>query len=118
MTWTETPTSWSMGFLQNLFRYEWELEKSPAGGAWQFVAKDAEESIPYAHDRSRKRKPRMLVTDLAIRYDPDYERIARYYLEHPDRFEEAFARAWFKLTHRDMGPKTRYLGGPGCHVRT
>ena len=109
VTWTETPTKWSMGFLENLFKYEWVLEKSPAG-AWQFVAKDAQATIPYAHDSSKKKKPTMLVTDLALRYDPVYEKIARYYLENPDKFADAFARAWFKLTHRDMGPKSRYLG--------
>ena len=109
VTWTETPTKWSMAFLENLFRYNWELEKSPAG-AWQFVAKDAQETIPYAHSRSKKRKPAMLVTDLALRYDPVYERISRFYLENPDKFADAFSRAWFKLTHRDMGPKSRYLG--------
>ncbi|MGP6220068.1 catalase/peroxidase HPI [Caldiplasma sukawensis] len=109
VTWTETPTKWSIGFLENLFKYDWELEKSPAG-AWQFVAKDAKETIPYAHDSTKKRKPTMLVTDLALRFDPVYEKISRYYLEHPDKFEDAFARAWFKLTHRDMGPKSRYLG--------
>lgn len=109
VTWTATPTKWGMGFLENLFKYEWELEKSPAG-AWQFVAKNAEEIIPYAHDRTKKRRPTMLVTDLALRYDPKYEKISRFYLENPDKFEDAFARAWFKLTHRDMGPKSRYLG--------
>lgn len=109
VTWTETPTKWSMGFLENLFKYDWELEKSPAG-AWQFVAKNAQATIPYAHDGSKKKKPTMLVTDLALRYDPVYEKISRYYLENPDKFADAFARAWFKLTHRDMGPKSRYLG--------
>ncbi len=109
VTWTETPTKWSMGFLENLFKYDWELEKSPAG-AWQFVAKNAEERIPYAHNTLKARKPTMLVTDLALRYDPVYEKIARRFLENPKGFEDAFARAWFKLTHRDMGPKTRYLG--------
>ena len=109
VTWTETPTKWSMGFLENLFKYEWELEKSPAG-AWQFVAKDAEATIPYAHDIPKKKKPTMLVTDLALRYDPIYEKISRFYLENPDKFADAFARAWFKLTHRDMGPKSRLLG--------
>ena len=109
VTWTETPTKWSMGFLENLFKYDWELEKSPAG-AWQFVAKNAEERIPYAHNTFKARKPTMLVTDLALRYDPVYEKIARRFLENPKSFEDAFARAWFKLTHRDMGPKTRYLG--------
>lgn len=109
VTWTETPTKWSMGFLENLFKYEWELEKSPAG-AWQFVAKDGKDTVPYAHDSTKKRKPTMLVTDLALRYDPVYEKISRYYVENPDKFEDEFARAWFKLTHRDMGPKSRYLG--------
>ncbi len=109
VTWTSTPTRWGIGFLENLFKYEWELVKSPAG-AWQFEAKNAEEVIPYAHDKTKKRKPAMLVTDLALRYDPVYEKISKYYLENPDKFEEAFARAWFKLTHRDMGPRSRYLG--------
>ncbi|EQB65969.1 MAG: hypothetical protein AMDU3_IPLC00001G0135 [Thermoplasmatales archaeon I-plasma] len=109
VTWTKTPTKWSMGFLENLFKHEWILEKSPAG-AFQFVAKDGESEIPFAHDASKKRKPTMLVTDLALRYDPSYEKISRYFLENPDKFAESFARAWFKLTHRDMGPKSRYLG--------
>lgn len=109
VTWTATPTKWSMGFLESLFKYEWELTKSPAG-AWQFVAKNAEETIPYAHDPTKKRKPTMLVTDLALRMDPEFEKISRHFLENPKEFEEAFARAWFKLTHRDMGPKSRYLG--------
>ncbi len=109
VTWTSTPTRWGIGFLENLFKYEWELVKSPAG-AWQFEAKNAEEVIPYAHDKTKKRKPAMLVTDLALRYDPVYEKISKYYLENPDKFAEAFARAWFKLTHRDMGPRSRYLG--------
>ncbi len=109
VTWTKTPTKWSMGFLENLFKYEWVLEKSPAG-AFQFIAKDAESEIPYAHDSSKKRKPTMLVTDLALRYDPSYEKISKYFLHNPEKFADAFARAWFKLTHRDMGPKSRYLG--------
>ena len=109
VTWTSTPTRWGIGFLENLFKYEWELVKSPAG-AWQFEAKNAEEVIPYAHDKTKKRKPAMLVTDLALRYDPVYEKISKYYLENPDKFAEAFVRAWFKLTHRDMGPRSRYLG--------
>jgi len=108
VTWTTTPTKWSMDFLENLFKYEWELEKSPAG-AYQFVAKNAEEVIPYAHS-SKKRKPTMLVTDLALRYDPVYEKISRRFLAEPGEFADAFARAWFKLTHRDMGPRSRYLG--------
>ncbi|MEM3862200.1 MAG: catalase/peroxidase HPI [Thermoplasmatales archaeon] len=109
VTWTSTPTKWSMGFLENLFRYEWELTRSPAG-AYQFVAKDGKETIPYAHDPSKKRLPTMLVTDIALRVDPEYQKICKHYLEHPDEFADAFARAWFKLTHRDMGPKARYLG--------
>ncbi len=109
VTWTTTPTKWGMGFLETLFKYEWDLTKSPAG-AYQFVARNAEDVVPYAHDSSRKRKPSMLVTDLALRYDPAYEKISRSFLENPDRFHDAFARAWFKLTHRDMGPRARYLG--------
>ena len=109
VTWTTTPTKWSNNFFENLFGYEWELTKSP-GGAWQWQAKDAAEMIPYAHDPSRRRVPTMLTTDLALRLDPVYEHISRRYYEHPDEFADAFARAWFKLTHRDMGPKVRYLG--------
>ncbi|MGC8783111.1 MAG: catalase/peroxidase HPI [Armatimonadota bacterium] len=109
VTWTTTPTRWSNNFLENLFKYEWELTKSPAG-AWQWVAKDAPEIIPDAYDPSKKHRPTMLTTDLALRYDPVYEKIARRFLENPDEFADAFARAWFKLTHRDMGPRTRYLG--------
>ncbi|QDZ00380.1 catalase/peroxidase HPI [Nitratireductor mangrovi] len=109
VTWTTTPTKWSNNFFENLFGYEWELTQSPAG-AKQWVAKDAPESIPYAHDRSKHRKPMMLTTDLSLRFDPEYEKISRRFYENPDQFADAFARAWFKLTHRDMGPKTRYLG--------
>ncbi len=109
VTWTETPTRWSNNFFENLFKYDWELTKSPAG-AYQMVAKDAGEVIPDAHDASKKHKPTMLVTDLALRFDPEYEKISRRFLENPDEFADAFARAWFKLTHRDMGPKARYLG--------
>lgn len=109
VTWTTTPTKWGMGFLETLFKYEWELEKSPAG-AQQFVAKNAENVVPYAHDKTKKRKPTMLVTDLSLRYDPSYEKISRDFLKNPEKFAEAFAKAWFKLTHRDMGPKSRYLG--------
>lgn len=109
VTWTTTPTKWGMGFLESLFRHEWELTKSPAG-AYQFVAKDGENTVPYAHDPNRKRPPTMLVTDLSLRMDPVYEKISRRFLEHSEEFAETFARAWFKLTHRDMGPKTRYLG--------
>ncbi len=111
VTWTTTPTKWSNGFLESLFKYEWELTKSPAG-AYQFVAKDGAGSntVPYAHDPNKKRSPTMLVTDLSLRVDPVYEKISRRFLEHPDEFADAFARAWFKLTHRDMGPRARYLG--------
>jgi len=109
VTWTQTPTKWSNYYLENLFKYEWELTKSPAG-AHQWVAKDAPEIIPDAFDPNKKHKPTMLTTDLSLRFDPAYEKIARRFLEHPDQFAEAFARAWFKLTHRDMGPRARYLG--------
>ncbi|NNM31237.1 MAG: catalase/peroxidase HPI, partial [Akkermansiaceae bacterium] len=109
VTWTKTPAKWSNNFFENLFNYEWELTKSPAG-AHQWVAKDAEEIIPDAHDPSTMRKPTMLTTDLSLRFDPEYEKISRRFLENPDEFADAFARAWFKLTHRDMGPKARYLG--------
>jgi catalase-peroxidase len=109
VTWTQTPTRWSNLFFENLFGFEWELTKSPAG-AYQWVAKGAPESIPYAHDPSKFRKPTMLTTDLSLRFDPAYEKISRRFLESPDQFADAFARAWFKLTHRDMGPKVRYLG--------
>ncbi len=107
--WTQTPTKWSNSFFENLFHYDWELEKSPAG-AQQWVAKDAEAVIPDPFDSTQSRKPTMLTTDLALRFDPEYEKISRRFLENPDEFADAFARAWFKLTHRDMGPKTRYLG--------
>ncbi|HEY3854247.1 MAG TPA: catalase/peroxidase HPI [Verrucomicrobiae bacterium] len=109
VTWSQTPTKWSNYFFENLFRYEWELTKSPAG-AHQWVAKGAEAVIPDAHDPSRKHRPTMLTTDLALRVDPAYEKISRRFLENPDQFADAFARAWFKLTHRDMGPRSRYLG--------
>lgn len=109
VTWTQTPTQWSNGFFENLFRYEWELTKSPAG-AHQWVAKDAAEVIPDAHDPTRMHRPTMLTTDLSLRFDPEYEKISRRFLESPTAFADAFARAWFKLTHRDMGPKSRYLG--------
>ena len=104
-----TPTKWSNHFFDNLFSYEWELEKSPAG-AYQWGAKGAEADVPDAHDTSRKHVPTMLTTDLSLRFDPAYEKISRRFYEHPDQFADAFARAWFKLTHRDMGPKVRYLG--------
>ncbi len=109
VTWTTTPTKWSNNFFENLFGYEWELEKSPAG-AQQWVAKGAPESIPYAQDKSKHRKPTMLTTDLSLRFDPAYEKISRRFYENPDQFADAFARAWFKLVHRDMGPRSRYLG--------
>lgn len=109
VTWTVNPTKFSINFLHNLFKYEWELTKSPAG-AYQWVAKDAPEIIPDAYDPNKKHKPTMLTTDLALRFDPIYEKIARRFLENPEEFADAFARAWFKLVHRDLGPKSRYLG--------
>jgi catalase-peroxidase len=109
VTWSQTPTRWSNHFLENLFKFEWELEKSPAG-AQQWKAKGADATVPDAHDPSRKHAPTMLTTDLSLRFDPAYEQISRRFLEHPDQFADAFARAWFKLTHRDMGPIARYLG--------
>lgn len=109
VTWTTTPTKWSSNFFWNLFGYEWELTKSPAG-AHQWVAKGAGATIPDAHDSTKKHAPTMLTTDLALRFDPIYEKISRRFMENPDQFADAFARAWFKLTHRDMGPRARYLG--------
>jgi catalase-peroxidase len=109
VTWTKTPTQWSNNYFENLFGFEWELTKSPAG-AHQWVAKDAPEIIPDAYDAARKHRPTMLTTDLALRFDPAYEKISHRFLEHPEQFFDAFARAWFKLTHRDMGPRARYLG--------
>ncbi|PSK91522.1 catalase/peroxidase HPI [Taibaiella chishuiensis] len=109
VTWTKTPTQWSNNFFENLFAYDWELTKSPAG-AHQWVAKNAEAIIPDAYDSSKKHLPTMLTTDLSLRFDPAYEKISRRFLENPDAFADAFARAWFKLTHRDMGPRARYLG--------
>jgi catalase-peroxidase len=109
VTWTETPTKWSNNFFENLFGYEWELSKSPAG-AKQWVAKTSNKTIPLAFDSSKKQLPTMLTTDLSLRFDPEYEKISRHFLENPDEFADAFARAWFKLTHRDMGPRARYLG--------
>jgi catalase-peroxidase len=109
VTWSQTPTKWSNNFFDNLFKYEWELTKSPAG-AYQWKAKGADESIPDAYDKAKKHVPTMLTTDLALRQDPAYEKISRRFYEHPDQFADAFARAWFKLTHRDMGPISRYLG--------
>ncbi|XOV91309.1 MAG: catalase/peroxidase HPI [Bacteroidota bacterium] len=107
--WTKTPTQWSNNFFENLFGFEWELTKSPAG-AQQWVAKDTEGIIPDAHDPSKRHAPKMLTTDLSLRFDPEYEKISRRFYENPDEFADAFARAWFKLTHRDMGPVSRYLG--------
>lgn len=109
VTWTQEPTKWTNLFFENLFKFEWEPVKSPAGaGQWQ--AKGAPADIPDAHDKSKKRVPTMLTTDLSLRLDPAYEKISRRFLEHPEQFADAFARAWFKLTHRDMGPRSRYLG--------
>lgn len=109
VTWSQAPTMWSNFFFDNLFKFEWELSKSPAG-ANQWVAKNAGEVIPDAHDPSKKHAPTMLTTDLSLRFDPVYEKISRRFYEHPYEFADAFARAWFKLTHRDMGPRARYLG--------
>jgi catalase-peroxidase len=111
VTWTTTPTQWSNNFFENLFGYEWELTQSPAG-ANQWVAKDGAGAgtIPDAHDASKTKAPTMLTTDLSLRFDPAYEQISRRFYENPDQFADAFARAWFKLTHRDMGPVVRYLG--------
>lgn len=109
VTWTKTPTQWSNNFFENLFGFEWELTKSPAG-AHQYVAKNADNIIPDAFDSTKKHRPTMLTTDLSLRFDPAYEKISRRFLENPDAFADAFARAWFKLTHRDMGPRARYLG--------
>ncbi len=111
VTWTTTPTKWSKNFFENLFGYEWELTKSPAG-AYQWTPKGGAgaDTVPYAHDSLKHRAPAMLTTDLALRFDPAYEKIARRFYENPDQFANAFARAWFKLTHRDMGPRARYLG--------
>ncbi|MFD4474568.1 catalase/peroxidase HPI [Streptomyces sp. NPDC058471] len=109
VTWTETPTQWSNNFFKNLFEYDYELGKSPAG-AHQWVAKDAPEIIPDAFDSSKKHRPTMLTTDLSLRFDPIYEPISRRFYENPEEFADAFARAWYKLTHRDMGPVVRYLG--------
>ena len=109
VTWTTKPTQWTNEYFEMLFGHEWELTKSPAG-AHQWVAKDSQEIVPHAHDASRKLRPTMLTSDIALRADPVYEKISRRFLENPDQFADAFARAWFKLTHRDMGPRVRYLG--------
>jgi catalase-peroxidase len=111
VTWTATPTKWSNNFFQNLFGYEWELTKSPAGAhQWQPKSGAGADKVPDAHNPSKRHAPSMLTTDLSLRFDPVYEKISRRFMEHPDQFAEAFARAWFKLTHRDMGPRARYLG--------
>jgi catalase-peroxidase len=111
VTWTTTPTKWSNNFFWNLFGYEWELTKSPAGAhQWKPKGDAGSGTVPDAHDASRRHAPAMLTTDLALRFDPAYEKISRRFMEHPDQFADAFARAWFKLTHRDMGPRARYLG--------
>src|SRR5690606_28663387 len=109
VTWTQTPAKWSYYFFENLFKNEWVLTKSPAG-AHQWEAKNANKDVPDAHDPSKKHLPTMLTTDLSLRFDPVYEKISRRFYEHPLEFADAFARAWFKLTHRDMGPVSRYLG--------
>jgi catalase-peroxidase len=109
VVWSQTPTKWSNHFFENLFDNEWELTKSPAG-AWQWKAKDSAATIPDAYDPAKRHVPTMLTTDLSLRVDSIYEKISRRFYEHPDQFADAFARAWFKLTHRDMGPKLRYLG--------
>jgi len=109
VTWTQKPTEWTNLYFENLFKYDWELTKSPAG-AYQWVAKDAEATIPDAHDPSKKHLPTMLTTDLSLKFDPAYEKISRRFYENPDEFAEAFAKAWYKLTHRDMGPKSRFYG--------
>jgi catalase-peroxidase len=111
VTWTKTPTKWSNDYFEHLFGYEWELTKSP-GGAQQWKAKKGAGAgtIPHAHDKSKRIAPTMLTTDLSLRFDPGFEKISRRFMEHPDEFADAFARAWFKLTHRDMGPRARYLG--------
>jgi catalase-peroxidase len=111
VTWTTTPTKWSNNFFENLFGFEWELTKSPAGAhQWQPKGGAGADSIPDAFDKTKRHAPTMLTTDLSLRFDPAYEKISRRFLEHPEQFADAFARAWFKLTHRDMGPRTRYLG--------
>jgi len=111
VTWTRSPTQWSNNFFENLFGYEWELTKSPAGAhQWTPKGGGGAGTVPDAHDRSKRHAPAMLTTDLALRFDPAYEKISRRFLENPDQFADAFARAWFKLTHRDMGPRARYLG--------
>ncbi|KAK5726435.1 hypothetical protein LTR17_012761 [Elasticomyces elasticus] len=109
VTWTSTPVQWSNHYLEYLYKFEWELTKSPAG-ANQWEAKDADATVPHAYDSSKKQKPRMLTTDLALRYDKDYDKVSRHFLENPEELKDAFVRAWFKLLHRDMGPRTRWVG--------
>ena len=109
--WTKTPAKWSHDYFEHLFEYEWELTKSPAGAyQWKPKGDAGAGTIPDAHDPEKTHAPFMLTTDIALRMDPDYEKISRRFLENPDEFADAFARAWYKLTHRDMGPKARYLG--------
>ena len=111
VTWTKTPTKWSNNFFENLFGFDWELTKSPAGAhQWQPKGGAGAGTVPHAHDKSKRIAPAMLTTDLSLRFDPEYEKISRRFLKNPDQFADAFARAWFKLTHRDMGPRVRYLG--------
>ena len=111
VTWTTTPTKWSSDYFKHLFSYDWELTKSPAGAhQWKPKNGAAAGTVPHAHDKSKRVAPAMLTTDLSLRFDPAYEKISRRFMEHPDQFADAFARAWFKLTHRDMGPRARYLG--------
>src|SRR6266576_120460 len=111
VTWSTTPTKWSNNFFWNLFGYEWELTKSPAGAQqWKPKQGAGAGTVPHAHDSSKRIAPSMLTTDLALRFDPAYEKISRHFLANPDKLAGAFARAWFKLTHRDMGPRARYLG--------
>src|SRR5207344_699463 len=111
VTWTTTPTKWSNNYLENLFGYEWELTKSPAGAQqWRPKNGAGAGTVPHAHDSSKRIAPSMLTTDLALRFDPAYEKISRRFMANPGQFADAFARAWFKLTHRDMGPRARYLG--------
>jgi catalase-peroxidase len=111
VTWTSTPTRWSNDFFEHLFKYEWELTKSPGGAhQWKPRGNAAAATVPDAHDSSKRHAPAMLTTDLSLRFDPVYEKISRRFYENPAAFADAFARAWFKLTHRDMGPRARYLG--------
>src|SRR6202034_1174008 len=111
VTWTTTPTKWGNGFFDHLFRFEWELTQSPGGAnQWKPTGDAGDNTIPDAHDPNKKKQPAMLTTDVALLADPSYAKISRDFYEHPEKFADAFARAWFKLTHRDMGPRARYLG--------